>query len=646
MAWDFVPELTSICVLLTILVFHRKYSYNSNLRDRRFVNCISASVAYSSLRTAFVLALSFPNSVSQSAIYLLRDCSMLALMFMPLTLMEYALQLVYEKNPRPYYKAARLWAYLQVFIIAVLLVLNRRYPILYHLDNSSLSFGRYALLPALIVLCSMAVYLVAVLLEIKNLQSQIRNALLAAPLTALPFIVLQQFMPRLQLYGTAFMLNILVLYLAIHSNIKNYDKSTGCFTRKAFNLELKRTYSKAARVSFLMVMLSNHAVIFREYGDQLLKAIMRELALCLKQTFGQLNVYLTGESTFVCAMPGQIRTWDIEKLLSMLNSELLVNGLLIKLESSMALYETLDGRELSDELLNCLEFALKKAKKTPERIVACDESVINEYALEKQIAKRLKEAIDSNDYLLCFNPICSLSCNPPKIIAADCLISFETSEGGAYSYEQIKPIAERNNLLNPLNELIFRRACSLAAKLRANGQNELKLFCKITHNQLRSTSIAARLTKIANEEGAPESSIVLELSGQAVSVEPHMSENLAALKCAGIDTCLSDMSKSSVEDALTAPFSYIKFNEADIFKNGLNARLNAFFKLMPAFFARFNTTVIAQNVVSSEHARFLFERGIKYAQGPGILTPLTEAELIAKLNLTPETQLKLELIKH
>jgi len=125
-----------------------------------------------------------------------------------------------------------------------------------------------------------------------------------------------------------------------------------------------------------------------------------------------------------------------------------------------------------------------------------------------------------------------------------------------------------------------------------------------------------------------------------------MSENLAALKCAGIDTCLSDMSKSSVEDALTAPFSYIKFNEADIFKNGLNARLNAFFKLMPAFFARFNTTVIAQNVVSSEHARFLFERGIKYAQGPGILTPLTEAELIAKLNLTPETQLKLELIKH
>lgn len=212
-----------------------------------------------------------------------------------------------------------------------------------------------------------------------------------------------------------------------------------------------------------------------------------------------------------------------------------------------------------------------------------------------------------------------------------------------FSYEQIQPIAERNNLINPINELIFRRASAFAAKLKDMGYDDIKLFCAITHNQLRSKRISARLHKILKDEGAPNSTIVLELSGQAAPLDFSMNENIIALEKGGICTCLGDISRSCVGDALTAPFSFIKFNEAYLFKNGLNTRLNSFIKLMPAFFSRFGATVIAQNVVSAEHMQFLCERGIKYAQGSGVLKPLTEEELIAKLK---PKQAAIELAEH
>ncbi len=105
MDWGFVPEITSICVLLAILVFHKKYSYKSNQRDKLFVRCIRASIIYSCIRTASGISLVLPLRVPEALIYFLRDCSMLALMCLPLTLMEYALELM-KKTKSPTTKSA------------------------------------------------------------------------------------------------------------------------------------------------------------------------------------------------------------------------------------------------------------------------------------------------------------------------------------------------------------------------------------------------------------------------------------------------------------------------------------------------------------------------------------------------------------
>ena len=639
MDWNYIPEIISICVLAVILVFHHKTIYVRTRRDKLFVRCIWTSIVAMLINILSLTAIMAANEVPFWLNLLIND---LFFSFSPLiavTFGEYWLYLVFEDaQHHAYYRFGRYYLYGFAALMVLGTILNHFTPILYYF-NEDLQYqaGTAAFVPVVLVLIGIGGALAGLLLNKNKVPKSIRGALFAVPAVMAAIILVQQFLPGVQLIGTALMIGVLLIYLSFHSNAVAYDKLTDCLNKDSFYLALRRNYPFSPPRAFLMIAMSNYSVIRNEYGHQMMDELISAVSTYLKQIYGPSNTYRIGEDTFVCAMLEHVGIRCMEETYSHLNADWLAGGVLCRVDCAIACYEVLDVGKLTPDILSYLKYAISKAESGGNQgVIPCSTELLAEYEQEKQIALQLKEAIKSGAYLLIFDPICKVSDEKLSIIGADCGIGFQFAEGGSFTYEQILPVAERYNLLNPINELILKRACAFQRRLNTMGLGDILLFCEITQTQLCSESIISRLRNIIEDEHADCGRIKLQLGGQTVCIGLRVRENLELLYRSGIGVCLKDTARSNLNDLLTTPFSYVKLDEAALFGMGLSSRLNAFFRLALSFFSQFGTTVIARNVISTEHILYLESHGIQYVQGAGVSGPLLEADFIAQLKAERE----------
>ena len=643
MGWNFTPEIVAISVLAALLIFHHKIIYVRTHRDVLFVRCIWTAIVSSFINILSVLTILNAPRLPGILNYIINDLFFLVTPFIVVTFAEYWLHIVYEDMPGdPYYRFARYYVYTFAGIIILMTIANHFTPLLYYFDqNMQYVQGPAELIPLYLILSCMVVGGIGLLRVRSSVPRSILAALTAVPVVMAAFIGLQQLLPGTQLQGTTLMMGVLLLYLSFHSNTVAYDKLTDCFNKDSFYLALRRSYPNMPPRAFLMVTVSNYSVIRNEYGQQMIDELIRSVATYLRQIYGQAHTYRIGEDTFVCALTDHVGIRGMEETYTHLNADWLVDGVLCRVDCVMAYYDTPRLQTFSPEILSYLKYAIYKAATSGNRgVIPCSEELLSEYDMEKRIAAQLKDAIKSNAFSLYFEPICKISDERIVIIGADCGIGFSFVKTEQYSHEQIYAVAERYNLLSPINELLLQRASAFQHRLKTIGFGDILLFCDITQTQLRSENTLTRVRNIIEDAHADPSRIKLQLGGQPVSIGLRVRENLELLHHNGIGVCLKDTGRSDLDDLLTTPFSYVKLDEAALFGMGLSSRLNAFFRLVLSFFSQFGTTVIARNVISAEHILYLDSHGIQYVQGSGVLPPMLEEEFIAHLNAQKESLLR------
>ena len=634
MDWNYVPELIAIVVLGILLTFHRRTASIRTRRDKLFVRCIVTAIVTTLINVFSVITIIRANTLPSWIPWLFSDLFFFIITTMVVAFGQYWLYIVYDDAlGSAYHRFCNVVGYAIAAIMAILTVVNRFTPILYSF-NAQMEYVREPLnrLPFFLSLIYIICALIALSIQWKNISRPTRQALVTAPISLLPFILIGNVFPNIQLQGTAFMVSLLVLYLRFHSNASAYDMLTGSFNLDSFYLALHRQYPALPPRAFILFSWQNYDVIRSEYGRQLADELTKAVAEHLKQIYGQQNVFRIAEDDFVCAMMENVGYRSMEEAYQHLNADWLTGSVLCRLDFCVAYYEALPSRILEQDILSYLKYGIEQSEKDGNTgIVACTEELLSAYNCEREIVTALKAAIKSGAFSLNIDPILKIQGEARKLFGADCGIGFRVEGCETYPEEQIMHVAEQFNLLNPINELLLRRVCAFQRQLNVMGMGDIVLFCEITQTQLLSESIIQRILNIIEEEHADIRSIKLQLIGQTINLGPRVRENLLQLSRKGIGVCLKDTSRSNMDDLLTTPFSYVKLNEADLFAMGLSARLNAYFRLTLKFFEQFNTVVIAGNVVSAEHVQYLESHGLTYMQGPGVMPPMQQEEFVRRL---------------
>jgi|GEM_PF-6521541 len=640
MDWNYVPEIISIAVLAIIQAFHQKSTFVRTQRDRLFTRCVATAIVTTVINLCSVFSIMLAPGLPRWLLYAVNDLYFCVAVVIALAFEQYWLFIIYEDNQNdPYYAFCTFFGYAIAGAMLLATAVNHFTPILYSFNEAKgYVRERFNGLPFYLTVLYVLFGVIGLARQWSALPKSTRGALVTAPVSLIPFIILGNIFRQVQLQGTALMVCVLLLYLSFHISAASYDMLTDCLNLDAFYLAMRRSYPAAPPRAFIEFSLINYSTIRTEFGHGIADDLIRAIAVYLKQVYGAQNTYRVSEDAFVCAMMEHVGYRSMEEAFAQLNADWLIGSVLCRVDCCVAYYETQHAPSGDADVLAYLNYAIQKGKESGTcSIMPFSQEMLSSFERERQIAGRLKESIASGDFLLYFDPVCRIDGDRLFIIGADCGIGFRSDRESSFSDEQILRVAEQYNLLNPINELVFRRACAFQRQLNTAGFGDILLFCEITQTQLLSGSITARLSNIIEEEHADPGAIKLQIGGKTANFGLRVRECLSELNRRGIGVCMKDTGHTDLDDLLITPLSYVKINEAELFGMGLSARLTSFFRLALAFFSQFGTTVIARNVVSREHIQYLVSHGFPFAQGAGVMPAMNEEEFLERLKRQRES---------
>jgi EAL domain-containing protein (putative c-di-GMP-specific phosphodiesterase class I) len=287
------------------------------------------------------------------------------------------------------------------------------------------------------------------------------------------------------------------------------------------------------------------------------------------------------------------------------------------------------------DLLRRADRALFRAKAGGRSSVRFFEAEMDAYFERRiQIERELRRAVasDSDCIVPYYQPLVSLQDN--RVIGFEALARWQSKSLGFVPPDTFIPIAEETQLINPLGERLFRRACIDANAWPA----DLLLAFNISAVQLRDPVFGLRLLSILGETGLSPHRLELEITETALVenvelVRPLINE----LRQAGIRVALDDFGTgyATLSQLLSLQFDKIKIDRSFVSRLGGTEDGEVIIRAILGLAQGFGLTTTAEGVEEVRQMSFLRANGCTQAQGYLFSKAMPASDIPAYLSQSP-----------
>jgi diguanylate cyclase (GGDEF)-like protein len=273
-----------------------------------------------------------------------------------------------------------------------------------------------------------------------------------------------------------------------------------------------------------------------------------------------------------------------------------------------------DG-EVASDLLRRADRALFRAKASGRSSVRFFEAEMDAYFERRiQIERELRRAVasDTDCIVPYYQPLLSLQDN--RVIGFEALARWQSKSLGFVPPDIFIPIAEETQLINPLGERLFRRACIDANAWPA----DLLLAFNISAVQLRDPVFGLRLLSILGETGLSPHRLELEITETALVENVELVRPLIdELRQAGIRVALDDFGTgyATLSQLLSLQFDKIKIDKSFVSRLGGKEDGEVIIRAILGLAQGFGLTTTAEGVEDAQQMSFLRANGCMEAQG-------------------------------
>ena len=344
--------------------------------------------------------------------------------------------------------------------------------------------------------------------------------------------------------------SILVSYKRNNELIKlaYYDYLTGLpnieYLKEIINDD-KKTDEKQAIIIIRYDKLNLKNITFGyEYGDMILK----ELANKIKSIENDnIKLFRLTAEKFVLYINSYRKREDllkiVEKINEIVNEPLIINDIIEHSAVKIGIIEYNDDSKPLDELLKDATIALNYISTSDVNNYSFfDESMEASIQRSEIIERELRTAINEMDFskiYLVYQPI--FDARSKKIVAFEALARMNSDEFGFVSPVEFIDIAEKNQLIIPLSNLILRRACIFIAALLKKGYSDIRVSVNISNIHLLQEDFVKNVLKIISETGITGRNLELEITETIFMENFHIiNEKLKELRKEGISISIDD----------------------------------------------------------------------------------------------------------
>lgn len=483
-------------------------------------------------------------------------------------------------------------------------------------------------------------YLLYVIYVIRHFGKNIRNDK-SMSFTYLPMIViganLFQFLtPGIYIENFSVSIMLILVYIAIEKPSDYIDAVTGLQNSEAFYTNFKVAMNRKKKVTMLLISIKNIEAWDREIGSQANNMLLIDVAGFLSDLSQYVSVYCLNRGFFAISISldniwvNQNESEDlIRKVSERFKIPFSIKGYKILYSQTTCVLKTPDDADNELSLQELVKLFDQGNYDTSKSLIDLRDLNIDNTDKEQLIVSKIKNIRNNGNLRFLFLP--EYNTNTKKFDSIKTELTLFTSEIGSIRPNVFLPIAERNGLIDELNDYILE---SLFLIISRNGLDKIGIE---NINVIMPTSIlikiseANHIVEMAKKYNIPPSLICFELAKNALTrYESRIAISMRALTKNGFKFSLENYGSgyTNASSLIELPIFNVTLD-----KNLTNAALtseiaNNLVKCTISFLKDFGFRVKAEHIEQSTTKNYAKHTGFDYMQGYIFSSPLSARELV------------------
>lgn len=259
---------------------------------------------------------------------------------------------------------------------------------------------------------------------------------------------------------------------------------------------------------------------------------------------------------------------------------------------------------------------------TEEKKQATERSTIRGYS-----AEAVRKAIHTGQLVNYYQP--KVRVDSGAIAGVETLVRWQHPTEGVVYPDQFIGIAEANDLIDQLTQVVLKQAFTQAAKWHQTGL-ALDVSVNVSMDNLASLDFQDVVIDLATEAGVAFDKIVLEITESQLMGDIRVSlEILTRLRLKRFRLSIDDFGTghSSLAQLRDIPFDELKIDHGFVHRAAENETLRAIYDASLALARQLNMDAVAEGVENRADWNLLRQTGCDLAQGDFIARPMPAADL-------------------
>ncbi|MFO1068053.1 MAG: EAL domain-containing protein [Geminicoccaceae bacterium] len=407
--------------------------------------------------------------------------------------------------------------------------------------------------------------------------------------------------------------------------------------RERVEQELSRARRQSELVALLHLDLDRYKGLNDAFGEPFGDALLRAVALRLKDRLGEHDVMARLRSDeFVVMHPGVRRADDATDLCRRLGEAFgepwLIDGQEVHLSASIGvtLFPT-DGKTV-DTLLKNADLAMYRAKASGRdayRFFAAEMNVAARRAVT--LERELRLALAADQFLLYYQP--QLALDSGRLVGVEALVRWNHPERGIVRPGEFIGLAEDIGLIQPLTKWVLRTACRQLHGWLQRGFRGMQMSVNLSPIQFRERGVELMIEGILAETGLPPALLDIELTENAVIENSQTATaSLRYLHQLGVTLSIDDFGTgySSLSYVKRLPVQRLKIDQSFVQNVEHSANDEVIVRAIINLGHSLGLKVIAEGVETEGQLARLRRYGCDEAQG-NLISPPVSAEALEPL---------------
>ncbi|MBR0280999.1 MAG: EAL domain-containing protein [Oscillibacter sp.] len=442
-------------------------------------------------------------------------------------------------------------------------------------------------------------------------------------------LMIHIFFPVDMILSTAYLMSIIILYLAFQNPNLYMANRGNAFNVRAFRSVMDERLEKNS-YRILAFALRDYIDMRGIYGGPQMDSGVSLIGNFLVKTYPEHQVFYLRSGRFVLLGP---ESMDCEQIRHELHERFqapwVADDAELDLSIAIVQLEPDSGPDTVDRILNYLFLAFDNADEIlsrPDGLMDADSIRLIDRQVD--VKRSLDRCLERNEVEIFLQPL--IDSRSRNLAGAEVLCRIRDEDGKLISPSIFVPIAEKNGCINLMGEQVLEKACQFVRDHNLEQIGLSWLNVNLSPIQCMKKDLSERFSTILEQYGVSTEIIHLEITEQSVMDISRLEQQIHVLQGFGFRFSLDDYGSgySNLSRVKQYPFANIKLDMSIVWDYFRDKDV-----LLPTIvqaFKEMGFSITAEGIETAEMADTMSAIGCDYLQGYYFSKPLPTEEFVTK----------------